>query len=205
MPERIPARRMGAICRAVFFGAALVVSSGTAYPQSKGDPARGAGKAPACNACHGAGGRLPLAGMPTLSGQQAEYLVLQLILLREGLRDVPQMAGLLRGWSDPELQDVAAHYAAQRPPRGTDTPDSALRERGAGLAKSMGCVSCHGADLRGQQHVPRIAGQREDYLTASLAAYRDSKRTGIDTSMNAAMYGVTDADIRALAHYLAHQ
>jgi cytochrome c553 len=205
MPERIPARRMGAICRAVFFGAALAVSGGTAYPQSKGDPARGTGKASACDACHGAGGHLPLAGMPTLSGQQAEYLVLQLILLREGLRDVPQMAGLLKGWSDTELQDVAAHYAAQRPARGTDTPDPALRERGAGLAKSMGCTSCHGADLRGQQHVPRIAGQREDYLTASLAAYRDSKRTGIDTSMNAAMYGVTDADIRALAHYLAHQ
>ena len=56
----------------------------------------------------------------------------------------------------------------------------------------------------GQRQIPRIANQREDYLAASLTAYRDNKRTGIDTSMNAAMYQVTDEDIRALAHFLAH-
>jgi len=27
----------------------------------------------------------------------------------------------------------------------------------------------------------------------------------VDTSMNAAVYGATDAEIRALAHFLAHQ
>ena len=205
MPRRFPARRMHAIRRAVISGAALLFIAGAAYPQSRGDPARGAGKAPACDACHGTAERPPLPGMPTLAGQQAEFLVLQMILLREGLRDVPQMAGLLKSWSDPDLQDVAAHYSARQPLRGEGKADSRLSERGAGLAKSMGCNSCHGGDFRGQQHVPRIAGQREDYLAASLTAYRDGKRTGIDTSMNAAMYGVTDADIRALAHYLAHQ
>jgi cytochrome c553 len=53
--------------------------------------------------------------------------------------------------------------------------------------------------------VPRIANQAEDYLVTALKAYRDNKRTGTDTSMNAAMYKVEDADIAALAHYLAHQ
>jgi cytochrome c553 len=38
----------------------------------------------------------------------------------------------------------------------------------------------------------------------SLKAYRDNKRSGIDTSMNDAMYKVTDDEIRALAHFLAH-
>jgi cytochrome c553 len=69
----------------------------------------------------------------------------------------------------------------------------------------MACGSCHLRDLRGQRHIPRIANQREDYLVTTLQAYRDDKRTGADTSMNAAMYKVTDAEIRALAHYLAHQ
>jgi cytochrome c553 len=36
-----------------------------------------------------------------------------------------------------------------------------------------------------------------------MKAYRDNKRTGTDTSMNAALYRVSDADIEALAHYLA--
>ena len=104
-----------------------------------------------------------------------------------------------------DFADVAAHYGARQTPRDESKADARLNGRGAELAKSMGCFSCHGADFRGQQHVPRIAGQREDYLAASLLAYRDNKRTGVDTSMNAAMYGATDTDIRALAHFLSHQ
>jgi cytochrome c553 len=53
--------------------------------------------------------------------------------------------------------------------------------------------------------VPRIAAQREDYLVSAMKAYRDNKRTGTDTSMNEAMYQVTDADIAALAHFLARR
>jgi cytochrome c553 len=69
----------------------------------------------------------------------------------------------------------------------------------------MHCDNCHGVDYRGHKHLPRIASQREDYLVAALQAYRDNKRTGIETSMNAAMYRVTDEEIRAMAHFFAHQ
>ena len=60
-------------------------------------------------------------------------------------------------------------------------------------------------DYVGQRQVPRITNQREEYLAKTLTAYRDNKRSGVDTSMNAVMYKTTDADIAALAHYLAHQ
>jgi len=50
---------------------------------------------------------------------------------------------------------------------------------------------------------PRLAGQREDYLYESMRAYRDNRRTGADTIMAAALYGVSDTDIQALAHYRA--
>ena len=70
----------------------------------------------------------------------------------------------------------------------------------------MGCRSCRLDDYRGQKHVPAIARQCEDYLVSAMKAYRDNKRTGTDTSMNAALYRVSDTDIEALAHYLArHQ
>jgi cytochrome c553 len=36
-----------------------------------------------------------------------------------------------------------------------------------------------------------------------MRAYRDSKRTGGDTIMAAALYRVSDADIKALAHFLS--
>ena len=66
--------------------------------------------------------------------------MLQLVLLREGLRDVPQMAGMLKGWSDRDLQDVAAHYGAAQPLRGERRGATrSFTQRGAGLAKAMGC------------------------------------------------------------------
>jgi cytochrome c553 len=124
--------------------------------------------------------------------------------MREGLREVPQMAGMLKGLSDRDLGDIAAYFAGQKPSQRNVSRDAKLYARGAALAKAMICGNCHGDDYRGQKHVPRLANQREDYLAAALKAYRDNKRTGIDTSMNGVMYQAADSDIRALAHYLAH-
>ena len=53
--------------------------------------------------------------------------------------------------------------------------------------------------------MPRIAGQREDYLVSTMIAYRDGKRTGADTTMSEALYGASDADIKALGHFLARR
>jgi cytochrome c553 len=197
------ARRTRVVRRAVFFCCIMALAC-AARGQAR-DPERGAARAGTCEACHGTPERPPIAGSPTLAGQQREFLVLQMFYLREGLRDVPQMAGLFKGWSDRDLEDVAAHYGRQKAPRNAAERDAGLHARGAELSLKMGCGSCHLKDYSGQKHVPRISGQREDYLAATLVAYRDNKRTGTDTSMNAAMYQVPDSDIRALAHYLAQQ
>ena len=143
--------------------------------------------------------------MPYLNGQQREFLVLQMFVIREGLRDVPQMRGMLDGFTDADLNNVAAYFAEQPPTAPGGKADPKLQARGASLAQAMGCGSCHMGNYAGQRQVPRITNQREDYLAVTLAAYRDNKRTGVDTSMNAIMYKVSDADIAALAHYLAHR
>jgi cytochrome c553 len=111
---------------------------------------------------------------------------------------------MLKGLSDRDLADIAAYFAGQKPAQRPASPDPKLAARGSALAKAMICASCHGATYEGQKHLPRLANQREDYLVAALKAYRDNKRTGIDTSMNGVMYQVADGDIRALAHYLAY-
>ena len=82
------ARRMRIIRRAVTFGCAIALAAGFVYAQSKGDPSRGAARAEACGGCHGSPQRLPLAGMPYLAGQPEQYLVLQMFLMREGLREI---------------------------------------------------------------------------------------------------------------------
>lgn len=176
-----------------------------ALAQGKPDPARGAEKAAPCAACHGSPQNPPLAGMPALAGQQAEFLVLQMFFMREGLRDVPEMKGLLAGWSDRDLEQAAAFFAAQTPPAHAAKRDPKLHARGAAVSQAMGCGSCHMSNYAGQRQVPRLADQREDYLVSSMKAYRDNKRVGSDTNMNGIMYNVSDGDIAALAHYFAHR
>lgn len=187
------------------FLCAMLFAAGPALCQTNGDAVRGAAKTAACASCHGAAERPPLAGMPALAGQQPAFLVLQMFFMREGLRAVPAMTGMLKDFSDCDLEDTAAFYASQKPLPDTGKRDEALYTLGASLSRGMGCGNCHLADYRGQRHIPRLTGQREDYLAVALQAYRDDKRTGADTSMNAAMYGRTDSDIRALEHYLAQQ
>jgi cytochrome c553 len=204
MSRKHAARQGHLICRAVFLGVALGFASTPAAGQ-KADAARGASKAGACAGCHGAPQALPLAGMPILAGQQQEFLVLQMFLMREGLRDVPQMTGMLKDFSDSDLTDVAAYFASQKLPASRSERDPKLHARGAALAHAMGCGSCHLAGYQGQRQIPRIARQREDYLASTMKAYRDNKRSGSDTSMNSIMYQTSDGDIDALAHFLAHQ
>jgi cytochrome c553 len=196
--------RPGAARRAFGRGAVLGCALALAAPAgAAGDPARGAARAAACTSCHGTSERAPAPGLPSLAGQPEAFLVLQMFLIREGLREVPQMAGMLGGFSDRDLEDLAAHFARERPPREDAPRDPALYARGAELARRMNCGGCHGADYRGRAQRPRLAGQREDYLFSAMRAYRDHRRSGADPAMNDVVQGISDAELRALAHYLA--
>lgn len=65
------------------------------------------------------------------------------------------------------------------------------------------CARCHGrhGDGRGFGAFPRLAGQREDYLLASLRAFaRGERHSGI---MQPIAAGLSDAQMRALARHYA--
>jgi cytochrome c553 len=157
-----------------------------------------------CAACHGPGGNSVNPQIPSIAGQPKLFIENQLILFREELRKSEQMLPVVKGLKDPEIIKLAEHFS-KLPAKGMETgkADPALQKRGAQRAKELRCGICHLADYRGQNQIPRLAGQREAYLEAEMRAYRDGKRTGGDTIMAAALYGVADADLRALAHYLS--
>jgi len=158
---------------------------------------------PLCAACHGPGGNSAIPGTPSLAGQPAIFLENELVLLREGVREVPQMAAAVQGLKDAEIHALARYYAAQKPAAPQGKPDPALMKQGTALAKKLHCGSCHEADFRGREQMPRLAAQREEYLVAAMNGYRNYTRKGGDTLMAAALYGVSDADVRVLAHYLS--
>jgi cytochrome c553 len=189
--------------------AALLAATPAANPAAAQDAARGEALAAdrGCGACHGSAGVSPVPLMPSLAGQQADFLTTQLILFREGLRQVPAMAEPSRGLTDGQIEDLSAYYTAlpSGPSAEGGARDEALAARGAEVAASRHCNVCHRPDYSGQANVPRINHQREDFLVHTLAEYRDNLRVGADTQMNGLMYGLANADIRAVAHYLAHR
>jgi cytochrome c553 len=163
----------------------------------------------ACAACHGAGGQSREPTMPSLAAQPRLFTETQLVLIREGLREVPTMTGVMQGMSDETIRALAAYFEAQPLRSPSSATPSAGRpdavQRGAALSRQGLCGSCHLSDYRGQQQVPRLAGQQEAYLLASMQHLRDRPGPGRDTLMTATLQGLSDSDLGALAHYLAHQ
>ncbi len=157
-----------------------------------------------CAACHGEDGNSANPQIPSIAGQPKLFLETQLVLFREELRKSDQMLPVVKGLKDAELVQLAEHFS-KLPAKAMEsgTPDPKLMKIGIERAKALRCGVCHLSDFRGQNQIPRLAGQREAYLEAEMRAYRDGKRSGGDTIMAATLYGVSDADNKALAHYLS--
>lgn len=51
--------------------------------------------------------------------------------------------------------------------------------------------------------MPRLAGQREDYMLYTMRAMKANQAVGRDPIMSASLHGISDDDLQALAHYLA--
>ena len=172
-------------------------------PAATAAPASPTAKLALCGACHGANGNSALALSPSLAGQPKVFLENTLILIREGLRQIAPMQGLLNGVSDAEIVALADHYSRQ-PAVAQETPrDDAAFRRGEAIASRALCGTCHLPSYAGQQQMPRLAAQREDYLVHSMREFRDNKAQGRDTMMNGVLRGFSDRDIADMAHYFA--
>ena len=116
------------------------------------------------------------------------------------------MQGVAKGMKDAQISALARHFSTA--PVRVVSPgarDAKLDARGRQLANAMHCGQCHLPDFRGRAQMPRLAGQREDYLVDTMKSYRDGKRTGADTTMSEVLYSLSDADIKALGHFLARR
>ena len=108
--------------------------------------------------------------------------------------------------SDDDLRAFAeALSALPAPSPPGDALDPGLVARARALVGRHQCNACHGADLAGRDAIPRLRGQREEYLAASLTGYRTNARPGYDPAMNEVAQGLNEADIADLAAFLSRQ
>jgi cytochrome c553 len=159
---------------------------------------------PTCLACHGENGQSQLPEVPSLGAQPALYSLTQLVMFRDKLRESEPMNEMAKGLSDDDLRKAADFIAKLPPPPPVaDAPDAARMEKARALATQNRCNFCHQSNFEGGQSVPRLAGQREDYLLKALRGYKDNSRRGYDAAMSEVVYPLKDTDFIELAYFLA--
>jgi cytochrome c553 len=127
-----------------------------------------------CQGCHGEKGQSEIENTPSLGGQQAPYALIQLFMFREKLRTFEPMNEMAKALTDDDLRNFSDYIARIPKP-----------------------------DFSGNDNVPRIASQREDYLAKTLGEYKDNSRHGYDGTMADVMGSVTKEQIADLAYYIA--
>ncbi len=160
-------------------------------------------KAQVCFACHGPAGNSNNPVVPSLAGQPAQFVSTELFQFREGNRKDPQMTPLAASLSNADTSDLAAYFSAQKPAPSGHKTDPANAAIAAKLAQQFNCVQCHGPDLLGQQHIPRLAGQQFEYLKTQLRGFKGQTRADLDGNMTSAAQALTEQDIDVLVDYAA--
>ena len=157
-----------------------------------------------CFGCHGDQGTSKTDNTPSLGAQQPAYVLIQLYMFRERLRLFAPMNDMAKNLTDDDLRSFSDFIATlPKPAPFTEPGDPARMAQAKALTSKFRCDSCHNADFAGRDNIPRIAGQREDYLARTLREYKTNTRHGYDATMADVMGSVSDAQINELAYFLA--
>jgi cytochrome c553 len=169
-----------------------------------------------CKTCHGLSGQgyYGYYTMPRLAGQQPQYIENQLKAFIEHRRRNEIMANVAHALSPSMLSALANYFRDLHPPPlgGRSRGDAALGKRiyDEGLPESNvpACSACHGADARGQDQIPRLAGQLPDYVVNKLvnwAVERGQNSSMPDSSavMGPTSHNLTRSQMSAVAAYVS--
>jgi cytochrome c553 len=172
-------------------------------PAGASDGAAEKRKAAACAPCHGATGASISEDVPSIAGQQKQYLFLQLIQFREGRRNSVVMAPIVEKMSDQDFQVLAAFFSAQKPATARLATDPRKVAAGRIVSQREFCESCHMPGFTGQKQVPRLVGQHVEYIVKQLREFKAQTRADIDGSMTTAAQPLNAEDIENVAQYIA--
>lgn len=168
-----------------------------------------------CKTCHGLSGQgyrgyFP---MPRLAGQQQQYLENQLRAFVERRRVNPIMANVAHALHPSMVSALASHlrHLDPRPIGGAPSRSLAAGRRifdeGLPEANVPACSACHGSDGRGQNDIPRLAGQLYEYTVGQLSGWSKMRGQGTSVDTSAVMaptaHNMTRTQIEAVAAYVS--
>ena len=160
-------------------------------------------KAAMCIGCHGENGNSSMPNTPSLAGQNARYLYMQLRDFQEGRRENDMMSPMTAGLSKADMMELATYFSEQKLTNKRFKADPEKVKKGIAKADETLCAMCHLGEFRGQNEIPKVAGQNYDYVVKTLKDFKAKNRTNDAGNMTSVASTLSDEDIDNLAHYIA--
>jgi cytochrome c553 len=160
-------------------------------------------KTQVCAGCHGADGKPIDKTIPTIWGQQAGYIYIELRDFKRGDRKSDIMQPIASALERQVMLDIAQYFSGKPwPDLGQPRAPKDVSERAVSANRSVGCTGCHLDHFQGDGTVPRLAGMDRDYLIKQMTDFR-SRARGNNPGMSDLMIATSPDDLAALAQYLA--
>jgi len=198
-PAPFPVRQRAILAALAFAG---ILGSASSWAQAEPDAIRTKAEQ-VCSSCHGAHGNPLAPQIPILAGQTARYLYVELRDFKAGRRNDPIMSPIAEALSRDEMMGLADYFAAQSPVGAEFETDRARVLKGAKKSDETLCPMCHLGGLRGQNEIPRLAGQQPEYVLKQLRAFKARERSNDGGNMQSVAQTLSDDDILNLTHYIA--
>jgi cytochrome c553 len=199
---------------------AIVFSAaGRAEALPRADSSKGAlpAKIEYCKTCHGLSGQgyrgfFPI---PRLAGQQTEYIENQLAAFIERRRENKYMYDVAHVLSPATRAALAKHFRGlnAKPlggaPKKLVAMGKKIYEEGVPETNVPACMACHGSEAKGQDAIPRLAGQLHDYFFNKLVNWnkergQDPKHPDISAVMLPTSHNLTKSQIAEVAAYVSY-
>jgi len=155
--------------------------------------------------------------MPRLAGQTPEYIENQLRSFTERSRERDLFINMARvhGLSPDMRAALAEHFHGLDPrpigggPRNLLGTGKRIYDEGIPEANIPACAACHGPDAKGQEAIPRLAGQLYAYTVKELTNWSRERGQGSakdDTPavMTPIAHALNPAQVSAIAAYLSY-
>jgi len=156
-----------------------------------------------CAGCHGADGKPVDKTIPTIWGQQAGYIYIELRDFKRGDRKSNIMQPIVASFERQDMLDIAEFFSKKPwPDLAQPRAPKDVATRAVGANQSIGCTGCHLDHFQGDGTVPRLAGMGRDYLAKQMTDFR-SRARGNNPGMSDLMLATAPDDLAALAAYLA--
>ena len=164
-----------------------------------------------CEVCHGpsARGFVGYYPIPRLAGQQIAYIANQLRGFIDRKRTNPIMANVAHTLSPAMLTALAAklHDLNPKPVGGAPADRAAAGEKiykeGIPSASVPACAGCHGAEARGNDQFPRLAGQLYPYVVLQLTNWSTERAEDLSGIMAPIARNLNKSQIEEVAAYVS--